>query len=68
MSEWIDINEREPVKLTTVDIKLGNGSVLIGVERTFTGDYMWDFMYGEIIEDHVIAWRPHVELPKEGEE
>ena len=68
MSEWIDINEREPVKLTTVDIKLGNGSVLIDVERTFTGDYIWDFMFGEINEDHVIAWRPNVELPKEGEE
>ena len=72
-SEWIDINEKNPAstKMFTFDIKLDCGSILLGCDR-----YGREFRFkvgssgNEIFIDDsdVIEWRPHVELPKEGEE
>ena len=67
MSEWIDINEREPEINQCIDLKLCCGSVLFNCCRSMLDGYEW--YYGDynsvfLYETGVIkCWRPHVEIP-----
>ena len=78
MSEWIDINEKQPENCDKIDVKLDCGSVLMDcdyIKNEKIGGYIcWKFYSLASVKSqtfslcHLVSWRPHVELPKEGEE